>query len=513
MVKSEVTDRARSSEQSHASRASANSFLKHAAVYGAGGMLLQAAGFILLPVYTRHLTPESFGTLEVAGRLAEILMIFLMTPGIRMATFTFFKQSDTDAARRRAISSAVALVTGLVVAAGIVSIALAGLISARLGINDPAVLRLVLLANLLEGLTLVPLIASQARLESAYFVGVMSAQFLVKVGLSLLFVAGLGWGIIGVAAASAITSGIFGIALVWRELSRGFAAPDVRLVREMVAFSLPFVLGGIGHFLLHDGDRFFLLEYAGGAAVGIYALGYKLAKLVGMFTHEPLQRVWSAQMYDVAREPDAAIVFGRAFTRIQAAYLWVGLGLCLFQEEVTVLLGGAQYADGARVVAPIVLAYGLSTAADMMDAAFYIRRRTGLKSWITVFSTTAMLSLYAVLIPPLGIMGAAYATLAGFAFHLGMTWVVSQRVFRVRYEHGRLGAALGLAALLWLMSRLLPQTPWAIGARLFLWVLWPATLWVGFVSKEEKAWVSDAVQSARSRLTILISPGIAGEAP
>jgi O-antigen/teichoic acid export membrane protein len=513
MLKAGVTDPSQSSAPPRKGRASANSFLKHAAVYGAGGMLLQAAGFILLPVYTRYLTPESFGTLEVAGRLAEILMIFLMTPGIRMATFTFFKQSESDAARRCVISSAVALVTVLVVAAGIVSIGCAGWISARLGINDPGVLRLVLLANLLEGLTLVPLIASQARLESTYFVAVMSTQFLVKVGLSLLFVAVLGWGIIGVAAASAITSGVFGIGLVWRELSRGFAAPDARLVREMVAFSLPFVLGGFGHFLLHDGDRFFLLKYAGGAAVGIYALGYKLAKLVGMFTHEPLQRVWSAQMYDVAREADAACAFGRAFTRIQAAYVAVGLGLCLFQEEFTALLGGSQYAGGARVVAPIVLAYGLSTAADMMDAAFYIRRRTGLKSWITVFSTAAMLALYAVLIPPLGIMGAAYATLAGFAFHLGLTWVVSQRVFRVRYEPERLAAVLGLAVLLWLASRLLPHAPWAIGVKLFLWLLWPAALWVGFVSKEEKAWVSDAVQSARARLTILISPGIAGEAP
>lgn len=514
MVKPGVTDRPGPSPESREGRADVNSFLKHAAVYGAGGMLLQAAGFILLPVYTRHLTPESFGTLEVAGRLAEILTIVLMTPGIRMATLTFYKQSQTDDGRRRVVSSAIALIAGISLIAGVVSLGVAGLVSARLGIDDPAVLRLVLLANLLEGLTLVPLVASQARLESTYFVGVMSTQFLVKIGLSLLFVVGLGWGVIGVAAASAITSGVYGIGLGWRELSRSFRTPDLGLVREMVGFSVPFILGGVGHFLLHDGDRFFLLKYASGAAVGIYALGYKLAKLVGMFTHEPLQRVWSARMYDVARDRDAPSVFGRAFTRIQVSYLGVGLGLCLFQEEFTALLGGAQYAGGARVVAPVVLAYGLSSAADMMDAAFYIRRRTGLKSWITVTSTAVMLALYAALIPRLGLMGAAYATLAGFAFHLGLTWVVSQRVFRVRYEPGRLGAALGLAASLWLTSRVLPQAPWAIGAKLALWALWPATLWAGgFVSGEEKSWVGDAVRYARSRLTPCIPTGIAGEAP
>src|SRR5262249_12698992 len=38
-------------------------FLRHAAVYGAASLLLQAAGFVLLPLYTRCLGPRDFGVL------------------------------------------------------------------------------------------------------------------------------------------------------------------------------------------------------------------------------------------------------------------------------------------------------------------------------------------------------------------------------------------------------------------------------------------------------------------
>src|SRR5271155_3135974 len=49
-------------------------FLRHAAVYGAANMLLQAAGLVLLPLYTRFLTPRDFGALELLGRTSDVLM-------------------------------------------------------------------------------------------------------------------------------------------------------------------------------------------------------------------------------------------------------------------------------------------------------------------------------------------------------------------------------------------------------------------------------------------------------
>ena len=54
-------------------------FLRHAAVYGVAAALVQAAGFLLLPMYLRCLGPADYGVLEVVTRFAETFESTLQT--------------------------------------------------------------------------------------------------------------------------------------------------------------------------------------------------------------------------------------------------------------------------------------------------------------------------------------------------------------------------------------------------------------------------------------------------
>ena len=136
-----------------------------------------------------------------------------------------------------------------------------------------------------------------------------------------------------------------------------------------------------------------------------------------------------------------------------------------------------------------------------MDAGFYVRRRTGLKLGITLAATAVILVLYSVLIPLYGAMGAAVATAGGFAFLALCTWKVTQRIFPVEYEWGRVIDLAGLAAGLWLASRFLPTTGWAVAAKAGLWLLWPLLVWAcGVPSAEEMAYLHAGVRQALARL-------------
>jgi O-antigen/teichoic acid export membrane protein len=206
-------------------------------------------------------------------------------------------------------------------------------------------------------------------------------------------------------------------------------------------------------------------------------------------------------MYAVASKPDAPAIFGTVFTRILAAYLLVALGLGLFQDEVVHLLGGAPYAHASAVVAPVLLAYFFQSAASLMDAGLYVRHRTGLKLGITLATTAVMLLMYGVLIPRYGSMGAAVATLVGFAFLAVCTWAVTQRVFPVRYEWSRLATLLALVVILWSVSRPLPASRWAWPIKGGLWLLGPVAVWcTGLISYREKEHVRALTGEARQRL-------------
>ena len=88
------------------------SFFHHAAVYALGDLLVMAAGFVLLPVYSRCLTVADFGLLEVFERVAEVAAVCLLARSIPLATFTFYKQARDEAEGRRAVAAGFLLASG-----------------------------------------------------------------------------------------------------------------------------------------------------------------------------------------------------------------------------------------------------------------------------------------------------------------------------------------------------------------------------------------------------------------
>ncbi|MBY0232259.1 MAG: lipopolysaccharide biosynthesis protein [Gemmataceae bacterium] len=457
------------------------SFLSHAAAYGLAAVLVQAAGFVLLPLYTRCLGPEDYGVLEIVTRLSETASTLLLIGGFCQALFALHNQAEDEAQRRRAVCAAYLLLAGF---CGVGGGLLLWLAPALLPSLDSWTLRLGILTILLEPFSLVPLSLMQARTQSLAYAGVVLGQFLVRVGLAVALVALLGMGAAGALASVAITGAIFGLALSVIELRRGVALPAWADVRAMLSFALPLVPSGLCFFLLHHGDRFFLLRHASSAEVGVYGLGYRLAMMAAVFGFAPLFKVWSARMYEEARRPDRARAFGAAFTRILALYGLAGLGVSLFAAEGVALLAGEAFAAAASFVPLVVLACGCQSAATLLDTGLFIARRPWRKLAATVAATAVTLVLYAVLIPPHGALGAAWATLGGFAFLMLATFALAQPVFPVEYEWGRLA---GLASLFGLLALAASVQPWGVPGKLLLCAAAPSLMMAALATDEERA--------------------------
>ena len=466
-----------------------SSFMRHAAVYGVGELLVYAAGFLLLPVYVRTLSPEEYGILDYVNRLGEIVLLCLLFKGLRQGMFSFHNQAKDAAERQAVVGSALFMTLLLLGGGGAVAALFAEPLDDWLDLGGPTVVRLAILAVCLESFSTLLLALAQARIQSLFFVLVSAAQFFLRVGLCIGMVAVLHWGIEGVLIASAITSGLTAVYLLAREVMHNGVALDREQVRAMFWFALPFVPGGVGFFFLNSGDRLFLKPLVAKEDLGAYALGYKLALVVKLFSRQPLYKVWSAQMYEAAHQPDASVLFGKVFTRILAVYAAVGLALCLVAGECVGVLAGEKYAAATAIIAPVALAYFFQTATDLMESGLYIQRKTAWKLPITAASAAVILGLYALMIPRWHLMGAAIATLLGFLFTAALTGIVAQRVFIVRYEWGRVGALLAWSVMFWLAGELLPVDLWMLPVKALVWFAWVGAIWLTVVSEEEKDWV------------------------
>ena len=197
---------------------------------------------------------------------------------------------------------------------------------------------------------------------------------------------------------------------------------------------------------------------------------------------------------------NAPVLIGRVFTRILAAYIFVGMAFVMFADQAIRLLGTPKYYGAMGIVGPIVLAYFFFNAANLMDAAFYVRHKTSIKPWITGASTIVTLGLFAWLIPRYGSMGAACATMGGFAFHAAATWIMSQRVFWVKYESLRLIAMVISALSLVLLSQIINCGLFTTVIKVALWLTWPMSMWfTGLVTDDEKNLIMSAAWSVKGR--------------
>jgi O-antigen/teichoic acid export membrane protein len=151
-----------------------------------------------------------------------------------------------------------------------------------------------------------------------------------------------------------------------------------------------------------------------------------------------------------------------------------------FAPELTRLLATLRWGDealGAIDVTVVVtfasLIYGLYF---MLVSTIFLRRRTAALPLITLAAGLTNLAVNLLLIPRLGIIGAAWATLAGYAMLAGVTWWFGARSYPIAFDLPRLAALGGAAVLAVLAARLI--RPEVVG----VWVSGPAhiAITIGF---------------------------------
>ena len=436
-------------------------FLYHTLVFGFGGVLAQLVPLILFPLYTNYLSPTEYGILDMIQRAANLVNTVLMIGGIRLAALTFFRHAKSEEERHK-VAVTISLLLWLFVAGAIIlAVVFSRQIDVIIKIGDLQLLAFGMATALLDSLVIVPMTLTQARLESLRYVLTNLVMLLVRLVLCIFFVAWLQMGIYGVLLSQCWVSILFSILLMLRELRIGSFRPDFTKWGEVFKFCWPFVPTGVIWFLYMNMDRYFLIHYGpyeasaiAYAAVGLYYLAFRLIGFTSYISSIPMGQVWAAQMYDVYHDPDAKDRFGAFALRIMIAHTFVVLGLCIFAREVITAICDPSYFPAAFLV-PIAGIYScLSVFTVQMESVFYITKKTYYKPINIVAVLPCNIGLMALLVPNYGIMGAAIAFTSATFINGIVVFLVTQRIFAVRYPYQRLAILFGLSVCCYFLSTL-----------------------------------------------------------
>ncbi len=193
-------------------------------VYGFGVVLSRAASFIMLPVYTRLLTPGDYGVMALLALMTEVAGIAL-SAGTTAGVLRFYFKADTPHDRHTVIDTALTLLAGLNGIGAALLMVFAPWLSAVVlkGAGGPELVRIAAAVFFLEAFILVPLLFAQVQEKARLFVGANLVKLLLQLSLNLLFLIGFGWGVMGVLLSTLIANTLVGTALtVWTLRQTGY---------------------------------------------------------------------------------------------------------------------------------------------------------------------------------------------------------------------------------------------------------------------------------------------------
>lgn len=408
---------------------------KHALIYAIGMLLSRAVSFVMLPVYTRYLTPADYGVMA----LIEMTLDFIAIIGggnLALGVFRFYHKTDDEEARRRIVSTSFLLVGLLYFLVGGAVFAAANPMSRILfdDIGQAGVIRIAAMNLAAGSLMIVPMTFARVRDLSRLFVAATLVKLLLAVGLNLVFVVLLGMGVKGIFLSSLIASGLTGTVLaVWLLRQVGIRASR-EWTRDLLRYGIPLVAMQVGTFIATFSDRYFLQASAGEEAVGLYSLAYQFGFLMAMVGVTPMEMVWGPKRFEIAKRDDRDALLARGFTIVNVLMFTTAVGITLYVGDVLRVMSTPAFHSAANVVPVILLAYVFAAWAATQDIGILVREKTKYLAWINAATALVAITGYAVLVPLLSEWGAAIATVLAFVIRWLLTYSISQSLWSVRYE-------------------------------------------------------------------------------
>ncbi len=422
------------------------------AVYGISTILGRFLTFLLTPLYTHILSAENLGVVATAYAYIAFLNV-LYGYGMEGAYMRYV--STVELGNRKQVFTVPFVSIGLSSLLFSAIIAIYSHPVALLSGIPPEMESIVLMGAgilFLDALTIVPFASLRMSSQARVFAAVKITSITVNVVCNVVFLFGYGMGVQGIFLSGLLSSAVSLILLV-PVLARTLVISwPAGILPALLKFGLPSVPAGIAGMMLQVINRPILAALQGDAAVGVFQANYRLGifmmLLVSMFDF-----AWRPFFLNHAQDPDARPLYARVMTYFVLITTSVFLLLSLFLYDLIrwPVFGGhsliaPRFWEGFEIVPVILLAYIFLGIYNNLIAGIYIEKRTSQLPLVTFTAAAVHVAANFLLIPPLGLMGAALATLVSYVVMAGMMYFIVQRIYPITYELRRLAKIAGAAA-------------------------------------------------------------------
>ena len=409
------------------------------AIYGLSSVIGRLLNYLLVPLYTRYFSPADYGLVtEIYAYVAFLVVV--LTYGLETAFFRFSKkENDAKVVYSTALISLIvsSLFFVLLMFANSSSIAN----SLGYGIESKFIQWFAIIVGL-DAISSIPFARLREEERAARFATIRLLSIFTNIGLNLYFIMYKGLGIEYVFISNLISSILTSLCLIPEVLKIKFTF-DNGLWKKMMIYALPLLVAGLAGITNETMDRILLRHLLPNtetalSELGLYGAFYKLSIIMILFV-QTFRFAAEPFFFAQYKQKDDRRVYADVMKYFIVVMTVIFLGVTIFYDFVIGFLGPAYHDDRGFLVVSMLLLANLFLGIFFNLSIWYkLTEQTVFGAYLAIFGAAITLLLNIVLIPKIGFVGSALATLVCYFSMALASYILGKKRFPIPYQLGRI---------------------------------------------------------------------------
>ena len=423
-------------------------------IYGLSTILARIINFLFVPIYTRLLTPESYGVVTEFMAYIAVLQVVLVL-GLETGCFRFANKEGVDP--RKVYSNAFVTVFCISATFLALMIAFAGPIASMLGYGGhEACIRYMGGILALDSVTAILFAKLRQESKALKFAIFKTIKIMTETAANLVLflwfpknVDSARWllnfipqtpDFSYVIFAIFISCVVCGILFIPDYLRLSFRL-DARLLRQMLAYSIPLMVaalpGVVNDFLDRILFRYFDTNaQAWRSSLGLYQAAVKLAVIMNLFI-QMFRYAAEPFFFRRAREKESKELYASVQEYFTAFCGLVFLGVILYIDIIALILG-PQFRSAVGVVPIMLLSYMILGMLFNVSMWYKLSGKTDMAIWITLAGLAVTAIVIVLFMPKYSYWAAAFGHLASYIVMFIISSVLGAKYYPIPYRWSRL---------------------------------------------------------------------------
>lgn len=414
----------------------------------------------MVPLHIKWMQSDTvYGSYSI---LFTWMMLFnaLLSFGMETAFFRFYNKVDD---KEKVKNNSILFILGLTTVFAILTLLNQNWIAHRFDL-DPTVIRYLIWILIFDALVVIPFAILRANERPMIYSGIRIVNVLINAGLTAVFLYlipkylntnpnvswqsyfkndfQVGYVFLANLVASAVT-----FLLVSKNYLSIKLSFDWKLNKEMMKYAFPVMVASIA-FAINEGiDRVLIKKILpigiGEAEAGRYSACYKIGIFMVLFRMAYTLGI-EPFFFNYAKNDDAQIKYATITKYFTLFGSFAFLTIIVFTDVLKpFLIPKEEYWSAMEIVPYIVLANLLLGIYTNLSVWYKLQDKTYVGAIISLIGAAATIGFNFILIPKIGILGAAVTSLIAYIIMLVISYVMGQKSYPIPYDKKAIALYLG----------------------------------------------------------------------